>query len=177
MCLLVMLGVRADGTTLVALADGFRESSDSWADLLRGCKRRGMRAPVLAVGDGALGFWKAVRDVFPETRAALLVASHGEHPGRAAERPSSRRPRSPRSTTPRTHALVVKAFEIDFGAKFPKAVAKVTDEIDTLLSFYDYPAELDPPAHADVDLCDCQIADSRHEGPRLASRRRRDGLA
>src|SRR4051795_11224679 len=56
-CLLVMIGVRADGTKeLVALTDGFRESAESWADLLRNCKRRGMRAPVLAVGDGALGF-------------------------------------------------------------------------------------------------------------------------
>jgi transposase-like protein len=68
-CLLVMLGVRADGRKeLIALADGFRESSESWADLLRDCKRRGMRAPVLAVGDGALGFWKALREVFPETK-------------------------------------------------------------------------------------------------------------
>ena len=68
-CLLVMIGVRADGTKeLVALADGHRESSESWADLLRSCKRRGMTAPVLAVGDGALGFWAAVRDVFPDTR-------------------------------------------------------------------------------------------------------------
>jgi putative transposase len=68
-CLLVIIGVRADGTKeLVALADGFRESSESWADLLRSCKRRGMRAPVLAVGDGALGFWKALREVFPQTR-------------------------------------------------------------------------------------------------------------
>ena len=68
-CLLVMIGVRADGTKeLVALADGFRESSQSWADLLRSCRRRGMAAPVLAVGDGALGFWKAVREVFPDTR-------------------------------------------------------------------------------------------------------------
>jgi putative transposase len=67
-CLLVIIGVRADGRKeLVALADGFRESAESWADLLRDCKRRGMAAPVLAVGDGALGFWKAVRDVFPET--------------------------------------------------------------------------------------------------------------
>ena len=67
-CLLVIIGVRSDGRKeLVALADGFRESSESWADLLRSCKRRGMAAPMLAVGDGALGFWKAVRDVFPET--------------------------------------------------------------------------------------------------------------
>ena len=67
-CLLVIIGVRADGRKeLVALADGFRESAESWADLLRDCRSRGMTAPVLAVGDGALGFWKAVRDVFPET--------------------------------------------------------------------------------------------------------------
>ena len=68
-CLLVMIGVRADGTKeLIAIDDGHRESTESWLDLLRGCKRRGMAAPVLAVGDGALGFWSAVREVFPETR-------------------------------------------------------------------------------------------------------------
>jgi transposase-like protein len=69
LCLLVMIGVRTDGRKeLVALADGYRESTESWADLLRDCHRRGMRAPVLAVGDGALGFWGALREVFPETR-------------------------------------------------------------------------------------------------------------
>jgi transposase-like protein len=61
--------VRVDGTKeLVALADCYREATESWADLLRDCKRRGMRAPILAVGDGALGFWGALREVFPETR-------------------------------------------------------------------------------------------------------------
>ncbi|MGF1345040.1 transposase, partial [Streptomyces flavovirens] len=66
-CMLVLMGVRADGTKeLIAMSDGYRESADSWADLLRDCARRGMRAPVLAVGDGALGFWKAMAEVFPE---------------------------------------------------------------------------------------------------------------
>ncbi|MFF3672340.1 IS256 family transposase, partial [Microtetraspora malaysiensis] len=70
LCLLVMIGVRADGRKeLVALTDGYRESAESWADLLRDCRRRGMRAPVLAVGDGALGFWSALGEVFPQTRA------------------------------------------------------------------------------------------------------------
>jgi len=69
LCLLVLVGVRADGTKeLIALADGHRESAGSWADLLRDAKRRGMRAPVLAMGDGALGFWSALRGVFPTTR-------------------------------------------------------------------------------------------------------------
>jgi transposase-like protein len=69
LCLLVMIGVRADGRKeLIALADGYRESAESWADLLRDCARRGMRAPVLAVGDGALGFWNGLREVFPQAR-------------------------------------------------------------------------------------------------------------
>jgi transposase-like protein len=69
LCLLVLIGVRADGRKeLIALSDGYRESTESWADLLRDCARRGMRAPVLAVGDGALGFWAGLREVFPATR-------------------------------------------------------------------------------------------------------------
>ena len=68
LCLLVVVGVRADGSKqLVALADGYRESAGSWADLLRDCARRGLRAPVLAIGDGALGFWAALREVLPDT--------------------------------------------------------------------------------------------------------------
>lgn len=146
-CLLVILGVRADGTKeLVGLADGFRESSESWADLLRSCKRRGMRAPVLAVGDGALGFWKAVRDVFPETREqrcwwhrmanVLAALPKSAHPGAKAALAEIY------NAADRKHAEVAaRAFEIDYGAKWPKAVAKITEDLDTLLAFYDYPAE------------------------------------
>ena len=69
LCTLVMIGVRADGTKeLIAVEDGYRESTDSWATVLRDLKRRGLRAPVLAVGDSALGFWAAVGAVWPETR-------------------------------------------------------------------------------------------------------------
>lgn len=68
-CVLVLIGVRTDGSKgLGALKDGYRESAESLADLTRDCARRGMRAPVLAVGDGALGFWEAPAEVFPETR-------------------------------------------------------------------------------------------------------------
>src|SRR5258705_586970 len=63
-----LFGVRTDGRKeLVALTDGYREATESWADLLRDCRRRGMRAPVLAIGDGALGFWGALREVFLDT--------------------------------------------------------------------------------------------------------------
>lgn len=63
---LVVMGVRADGTKeLIAVADGYRESTEAWAGLLRDCARRGMPAPVPAVWDGALAFWKALTEVFP----------------------------------------------------------------------------------------------------------------
>jgi len=69
LCCLVLIGVRADGhKELVAIGDGFRESTESWSELLRDLKRRDMRAPVLAIGDGALGFWGALREVCPESR-------------------------------------------------------------------------------------------------------------
>jgi len=146
-CLLVMIGVRADGRKeLIALADGHRESTESWADLLRSCRRRGMTAPVLAIGDGALGFWAAVRDVFPETREqrcwfhvggnVLNALPKSAHPGAKAALAEIY------NAEDKEHALAaVKAFEADYGAKWPKAVAKITDNLDVLLEFYDYPAE------------------------------------
>ena len=70
LCTLVMIGVRPDGTKeLIAVEDGYRESAESWKTVLRDLKPRGMRAPLVAVGDGALGFWAAVHDVWPNTRA------------------------------------------------------------------------------------------------------------
>lgn len=69
LCSLVVVGARINGTKeLVAIEDGYRESEESWACLLRDLKKRGMRAPELAVGHGALGFWAALRNVFPQTR-------------------------------------------------------------------------------------------------------------
>jgi transposase-like protein len=147
LCLLVMIGVRADGRKeLVALADGYRESAESWADLLRDCARRGMRAPVLAAGDGALGFWGALREVFPQTteqrcwfhKAANVLAAlpKSAHPG------AKKALAEIWGAEDRRHALdAVTAFKGAYGAKFPKAVAKITDDLDQLLAFYDYPAE------------------------------------
>ncbi len=147
LCLLVLLGVRVDGTKeLIALADGYRESTGSWADLMRDCKRRGMRAPILAAGDGALGFWGALREVFPETKEqrcwfhkianVLSALPKSAHPGakkalaeiwNAEDRDHARR--------------AVAAFKLAYGAKYAKAVAKITDDLDELLAFYDFPAE------------------------------------
>ena len=147
LCLLVMIGVRADGRKeLVALTDGYRESTESWADLLRDCKRRGMRAPVLAVGDGALGFWGALREVFPDTREQRCWFHKMANV--LAALPKSAQPGAKKALAEiwnaedKRHARdAVKAFEAAYGAKFPKAVAKITDDLDKLLAFYDYPAE------------------------------------
>ena len=147
LCLLVMIGVRADGRKeLIALADGYRESTESWADLLRGCARRGMRAPVLAVGDGALGFWNGLREVFPQAREGrcwfhktanvLAALPRSAHPG--AKKALAEIWGAEDKTCARA---AVKAFEAAYGAKFPKAVAKITGDLDELLAFYDYPAE------------------------------------
>jgi putative transposase len=146
-CLLVMVGVRADGAKeLIALTDGHRESAESWADLLRDCKRRGMRAPVLAVGDGALGFWAALRDVFPETREQRCWFHKTANVLNAL--PKSAQPGAKKALAEitnaedREHALAaVKAFAADYGVKWPKAAAKITDDVDVLLEFYRYPAE------------------------------------
>jgi transposase-like protein len=147
LCLLVMIGVRADGRKeLIALADGYRESTESWADLLRDAKRRGMCAPVLAAGDGALGFWGALREVFPETREqrcwfhkianVLAALPKSAHPG------AKKALAEIWNAEDKQHALeAVKAFDTAYGAKFPTAVTKITDDVDELLAFYDYPAE------------------------------------
>jgi putative transposase len=147
LCALVMVGVRLDGTKeLVAIRDGYRESKESWADLLRDLKRRGMTAPVVAVGDGALGFWAAVRDIWPETRHQRdwfhKAANVLDALPRSAQPTAKRMLAEIRDAEDRDHAVVAaKAFADAFGAKFPKAVAKVTDDLDVLLTFYDFPAE------------------------------------
>jgi transposase-like protein len=147
LCTLVMVGVRADGTKeLVAVADGHRESTESWADLLRDCKRRGMRAPVLAVGDGALGFWAALREVFPATREQrcwVHKAANVLNCLPKSAQPAARRALAEiRDAEDRGHAEVaIGAFRELFAAKYPKAVAKIVDDVDVLLAFYDFPAE------------------------------------
>jgi putative transposase len=89
------LSARPDGSKeLIAVEDGFRESTDSWATVLRDLKSRGMRAPELAIGDGALGFWAAVRDVYGRRRASSGTGCTGSRTCWTSRRSGcSRRPR------------------------------------------------------------------------------------
>ena len=146
-CVLVLIGVRADGTKeLIAMDEGYRESGESWAGLLRDCARRGMRAPVLAVGDGALGFWNGLREVFPDTREQRCWVHKTANILDAL--PKSAQPAAKRALAEIWGAedkdraqAAIRAFDKAYGAKFPKAVKKVTDDEDALLAYYDYPAE------------------------------------
>ncbi len=179
-CLLVMIGVRADGTKdLVALDDGHRESTESWLDLLRSCKRRGMQAPVLAVGDGALGFWAAVREVFPEAREQRCWFHKQANVLNAL--PKSGQPGAKAALAEICNAedtdhakAAVKAFAADYGTKWPKAAAKITDDLDVLLEFYDYPAEhwvhLRTTNPIESTFATVRLRQG-HQGPGLAGRR------
>ena len=146
-CVLVLLGVRVDGTKeLIALAEGLRESTESWADLLRDCRRRGMRDPELVVGDGAMGLWKALAEVFPAARHQRCWVHKARNVTNAL--PKSAQPGATKAmqeiynAEDRTHAeKAIKAFEKTYGTKWPKAAAKITDDREELLAFYDFPAE------------------------------------
>ena len=147
LCCLVMVGARLDGKKeLVAIAEGYRESTESWACLLRDLKKRGMRTPELAVGDGALGFWSALRDVFPETRCQRDWVHKTMNTLDCL--PKSVQARAKVAIKEITHAenkkeatKAIEEFASEFGAKWPKAISRIVDDKYALLTYYDYPAE------------------------------------
>ncbi len=147
LCLLVMIGARPDGTKeLIAVEDGYRESAESWAALLRDLKRRGMRAPELAVGDGALGFWAAVRDVWPETREQrdwvhVIGNVLDKLPKRLQGRAKDQLHEIMYAPTWEEAVEGMERFEAEYGAKYPKAVESLRRHEDRLLTFFDFPAE------------------------------------
>ena len=147
LCTLVMIGVRPDGTKeLVALEDGYRESTDSWATVLRDLQRRGMRAPVGAVGDGALGFWAAVREVWPETRE---LRDWCHKMGNVLDKlPKRLQPKAKRALREIMYAETraqaeeaLDAFVAAYHAKYPKAAACLDTDRERLLTHFDFPAE------------------------------------
>jgi transposase-like protein len=134
-CVLVLVGVRVDGTKeLIALV--------SVAD----CARRGMRAPVLAVDDGALGFWNALREVFPETREQRCwvhkTANILDALPKSAQPAAKRAVQEIYNAEDKEHArAAINAFAKQYGAKYPKVVKRLTDDEEELLAFFDFPAE------------------------------------
>src|SRR4051812_19249661 len=147
LCLLVVIGVREDGTKeLLAVEDGYRESAESWAGVMRDLKARGINEPKLVVGDGALGTWAALRDVFPGARrqacwvhkiARVLDAL----PKRVQPEAKKLLHEMMEAPTRRDASAALERFREAFDAKYPKALAKLDKDWAHLTAFYDFPAE------------------------------------
>jgi len=147
-CILVLIGATKEGKKeLLAISDGYRESTQSWRELLLDCKARGlMLPPKLGVGDGGLGFWAALREVYPTTREQRCWV----------HKTANVLNKMPKSLQAKAKAMLHdiwmaptradarKAFELflaSFRAKYPKATECLEKDRDVLLTFYDFPAE------------------------------------
>jgi transposase-like protein len=146
-CILVLMGATADGKKeLIALSDGFRESEQSWKALLLDCVARGMTiAPKLAVGDGALGFWKALRQVFPTTQEQRCWVHKTANV--LDKLPKGQQPKAKAMLhdiwQASTKAEAEKAFDLfvaTWEAKYAKATDCLLKDREELLVFYDFPA-------------------------------------
>jgi len=147
-CMLVLMGATADGRKeLIAVMDGYRESEQSWNELLAGLKQRGLTlAPLVAVGDGALGFWAALRKVFPETREQRCWVHKTANV--LNKLPKSVQPRAKADLheiwMAETRAQAEKAFDAflaKYQAKYDGACECLRKDREVLLTFYDFPAE------------------------------------
>jgi transposase-like protein len=147
-CILVLMGATADGKKeLIAIADGYRESEQSWKELLLDVKARGLEVePSLAIGDGALGFWKAMRQVWDTTKEQRCWV----------HKTANVLDKLPKGTQPKakgmlhgiyqaeSRAKAEKAFDLfvaTYEAKYPKATECLVKDREVLLTFYDFPAE------------------------------------
>jgi transposase-like protein len=147
-CILVVMGATPEGKKeLVAVQDGYRESEQSWKELLLDLKARGLEhGPELAVGDGALGFWKAIRQMYGETREQRCWVHKTANV--LNDLPKGKQPRAKSMLhdiwMAETKAEAVKAFDLfveTFRAKYPKAADCLAKDREVLLTFYDFPAE------------------------------------
>jgi putative transposase len=147
LCLLVVIGVREDGEKeLLAVEDGYRESTDSWAAVLRDLRDRGLNCPKLVTGDGALGAWAALRDVFPDAAEQRCWVHKTANtldalPKRLQPRAKTLLHEIIEAPTRTDAKRALEAFRGEFDAKYPKAVAKLDKDWKQLTAFYDFPAE------------------------------------
>lgn len=147
-CLLVIIGVTPEGKKeRVAISDGWRESKASWLELLLDLKARGLQqGPLLAVGDGAMGFWAALGEAFPATRGQRCWFHKMGNVLNALPKSQQARMKAAMQEIwmAATREDAHKAFDRgvqQFEAKYPKAVGKLVKDRDSLLAFYDFPAE------------------------------------
>ena len=147
-CILVLMGATAEGKKeLIAITDGYRESEQSWKELLLDCKARGMEVePSLAIGDGALGFWKAIRQIWDTTKEQRCWVHKAANV--LDKLPKGSQPKAKRMLheiyQAEGKAGAGKAFDLfikTYEAKYPKATECLEKDREVLLSFYEFPAE------------------------------------
>jgi len=147
-CLLIIIGATPEGRKeLVGLTDGVRESAQSWRELLLDLKRRGLSiGPELAVADGALGFWQALEEVWPQTRGQRCWVHKTANV--LNKLPKRQQPKAKRALqeiwmaeTKKDALAAFDAFVETWGVKYDKAVECLIKDRDALLAFYDFPAE------------------------------------
>ena len=147
-CILVLMGATAEGTKeLIAVVDGYRESEQSWTTLLLDVKARGLSIePKLAIGDGALGFWKALAKAFPTTREQRCTVHKTANV--LDKLPKRLQPQAKAKLNDiwqaDTRAHAGEAFDLflaTYEAKFPQAAECLRKDRDVLLAYYDFPAE------------------------------------
>jgi len=147
-CILVLMGATEDGKKeLIAMTDGYRESTQSWRELLLDLKNRGLsQAPELATGDGALGFWAALREIFPTTKEQRCwvhktVNVLNNLPESLQAKAKGMLHEIWMAQTCKQANSAFDLFVATFKAKYPKAVECLVKDRDVLLTFYDFPAE------------------------------------
>jgi transposase-like protein len=146
-CILVIMGVNADGVKeLIAVRDGVRESELSWKELLLSLRDRGMQAPKLAVGDGALGFWKALDEIYPMTKRQRCWVHKTKNilnklPKSLHKQAKAALAEIYTAATEEQAKKAVQRFYQTYGAKYHRAVDCLKGSIEELLAFYAFPAE------------------------------------
>jgi len=144
---LVLIGVRLDGSKeVIALEEGYSESEEAWASLLRDLKRRGMPAPALAVGDGALGFWTALAQVYPETKRQRCWVHKirnvlSKLPKRLQAKAKEQLHQIMYASDRESAEEEMTVFREAFGVKYAKAVACLEEHPEELLTFMQFPPE------------------------------------
>jgi transposase-like protein len=147
LCILVMLGVKEDGTKeIIGIDSGYRESIDSWSCFLRNLKSRGLKAPKLFIGDGALGFWSAARNIYPESKWQRCWVHKTANildkmPKKVQVNAKSMIHEMYMAETKKNALKAFDLFVSTYQNKYPKAVNCLNKNKEELFTFYDFPAD------------------------------------
>ncbi|MCA9500789.1 MAG: IS256 family transposase [Steroidobacteraceae bacterium] len=181
LCALVVIGVNAQGEKqFLAIEDGIRESTQSWREVLLNLKARGLTAPALAIGDGAMGFWGALEEIYPSTQQQRCWCHKISNVLNTL--PTSVQPKAKQALhdiwQAETKAAAEQAFEVflaTYELKYPKATACLQKDREEMLTFYKFPAQHWPSLRT-TNPIESTFGTIRHRTARTKGCLTRDGL-